>query len=37
VASLVDENTFRPSLFPYLEVALKDLWYPEKEDGKKDD
>ncbi|MFT5366906.1 MAG: Uma2 family endonuclease [Candidatus Latescibacterota bacterium] len=36
-ATLADSDVFKPSIFPNLEISLKDLWYPEKEDGKKDD
>jgi Uma2 family endonuclease len=34
VTALADEAMFRPRLFPNLEIPLKDLWYPEKQDGK---
>lgn len=37
VLSLAGEAVFNPSLFPNLEISLKDLWYPEKEDGKNND
>lgn len=37
VLSLAGEAVFKPSLFPQLEIALKDLWYSSKKDEKKDD
>lgn len=37
VSSLADEDLFYPNLFPELEISLKELWYPEKEDGKDND
>lgn len=33
LTSLADQDVFRPSLFPNLEIPLQNLWYPDKEDG----
>lgn len=35
--SLADADVFRPNLFPDLEIPLENLWYPNKEDGQKND
>ncbi len=36
VTALADNAMFRPRLFPNLEISLKALCYPEKENGKND-
>ena len=37
VVSLAGEAVFKPSLFPQLEIALKDIWFSSKKDEKNDD
>jgi len=37
IATVADDDIFQPSLFPNLEISLKHIWYPEKEDGKDHD
>lgn len=33
IASLGGDDVFKPEVFPDLEIALSDLWYPEKDDS----